>query len=100
MNDNLSLTQKFTNVHYNRAAIYSDMGNYAKAVTNYSKAIDLEPDFAQAYYERGMTYEKLGQYDDALKDMEQYLVLMPQTPDKQAIDHHIQQLKGRISQAA
>ena len=33
-----------------------------RAILDYDKAIQLDPDYALAYYSRGLSYFKLGQY--------------------------------------
>lgn len=40
-------------VFYNRAGVYTQLGEYEKAVEDYSSAIKLYPDFANAYIYRG-----------------------------------------------
>ena len=39
-------------VYYNRAGIQAQLGNIESAVEDYSKAIELYPDFANAYLNR------------------------------------------------
>jgi tetratricopeptide (TPR) repeat protein len=88
----LSLTQQFTNVHYNRAIIFSELGSYEKAISNFNKAIELEETFAPAYYERGLVYHKLGQVDQARHDWQQYLLLKPDGPDKDLVLNLLREL--------
>ena len=47
------------------------------ARAEFTKAIDLLPDYTEAYYNRGLTYEKEGRLDSALKDYKQALLLAP-----------------------
>ncbi len=37
-----------------------DMQDYTSALSAFSKAIELKPDFGEAYYNRGYVYFKLG----------------------------------------
>lgn len=39
-------------VYYNRAALYAQLGDYEAAIRDYSRAIELYPDFANAYLGR------------------------------------------------
>jgi tetratricopeptide (TPR) repeat protein len=52
---------------------------YDQAIADYTKAIELKPDYAQAYTNRGLENEKLGQRDKAIADYHQALSLAPDT---------------------
>jgi tetratricopeptide (TPR) repeat protein len=45
------------------------MGRYDDALTDLSRAIDLNPQYAWAIANRGLTYQLMGRYDDALTDL-------------------------------
>lgn len=55
-----------------------DAGAYDRAITDYTDAIDLKPDFAEAYNNRAYVYMTLGKYDLALPDLEQAIQLRPE----------------------
>ena len=38
----------------NRGIIYSKQGNFTQAMSDYNKAIEINPEFAQAYNNRGL----------------------------------------------
>ncbi|GHV07508.1 hypothetical protein AGMMS50229_14480 [Campylobacterota bacterium] len=46
-------------------------GEHKQAIIEYSRAIDLDPNFSSAYNNRGSTYMLLGDYDRALSDAKQ-----------------------------
>ena len=54
--------------YYMYAEIYSLGGEYALAIVNYTKSIELQPDYAAAYYGRGWSYYKQKNYDKAIVD--------------------------------
>jgi tetratricopeptide (TPR) repeat protein len=54
-----------------------DLGNYTRAITDYTRAIALNPSFAEAYNNRAYTYMKLEQYALALPDLDQAIRLRP-----------------------
>ncbi|MXV73341.1 serine protease, partial [Candidatus Poribacteria bacterium] len=53
------------------------MRNYQDAITAYSKAIQLRPDFANAYVNRGLAKEKLGQHESAITDYSSAIKIDP-----------------------
>jgi Flp pilus assembly protein TadD len=54
--------------YYNRALIYDARNEDQKAIGDYTKCIELDPDDADAYNNRGVIWGSLGKYDDAIKD--------------------------------
>ncbi len=58
-----------------RGVFYMRCNNPSDAITFYTQAITLEPNFAPAYRERAEAYARLGKMDLAINDMEKYLEL-------------------------
>jgi len=54
--------------YYNRGNIYGKKGNLTQAISDYTKAIEINPIFTEAYYNRGNTYEKQGNLTQAISD--------------------------------
>ena len=54
--------------YYKYADLYSQAGRYDLAVVNYTKVIELQPDYAPAYHGRGRAYYKQKNYDKAIAD--------------------------------
>ena len=52
-----------------RGNTYFEKGDYDQAISEYSKAIELDPKLAVAYYNRGNAYYKKGEYDYAWTDI-------------------------------
>ena len=52
-----------------------DKGNFENAIINFTKAIELKPDYAEAYYNRGNAYVKLQQYGKAIYDFNKAIEL-------------------------
>jgi len=50
---------------------------YDQAISEYTKAIELNPNSAEAYYHRGFTYGEKGQYDQAISDYNKALEINP-----------------------
>ncbi len=62
-----------------RGTIYTASKDYDRALSDYDRAIELEPSFAQAYYNRGRIYSLLKRYDEALADLQMSAKLDPAT---------------------
>ena len=63
--------------YFNQGNKKSDLGDYAGAITDYTQAIHLKPDFVSAYYNRGIAKKELGQYIDAIADYTETIRLKP-----------------------
>jgi tetratricopeptide (TPR) repeat protein len=51
-----------------RGNILNDLNDYTEALTDYSKALLIDPSNAIAYNRRGLTYENLKENNKALTD--------------------------------
>lgn len=67
--------------YYTRAMECCNRKDYQGAITNFSVAIDVNPDWADAYYHRGVAYEILAQYQKAIADQNQALLMNPNWSD-------------------
>lgn len=56
--------------------------NYKMAITNFSKAIELDSKYIEAYKERALAKDKIGDFEGSKKDYEQYLVLLEEQNQK------------------
>ncbi len=54
-----------------------DLGNYNAAIADYSRAIELKPDYAEAYNNRAYAYMKMEKYALALPDLDRAIQLRP-----------------------
>jgi tetratricopeptide (TPR) repeat protein len=67
--------------HYNQGVKYQRNGQDGEAISEYTKAIEIDPDFAEAYYARGFAYAHgQGEYGKAILDFTKAIVLAP-TPE-------------------
>ena len=58
-----------------------DFKDYAGAILDFNKAIELNPEYVRAYYERGRTQARLGNYDGAIASCTQALEMDPDDAD-------------------
>jgi tetratricopeptide (TPR) repeat protein len=61
--------------YYSRAGAYEELGNYEKAIEDYSEVIRLDPQDDIAYIARGCVYAKLGNYEKAIEDYDKAVSL-------------------------
>ena len=62
---------------YKTAQTFEKSGNYGDALTNYTKALEIDPEFVKAYVARAKIYEGQEKYADAIKDYERASSLKP-----------------------
>ena len=82
-----------------RALGYSLKGWFDKAVADYDKAIDINPDFAAALNNRAWAYFKLGRPQQGSSDVERALRLAPDNPYALDTRAHIHQSTGNAAAA-
>lgn len=63
------LQPDFSFSYFNKANILCTQKDFRSAIGQYTKAIDVDADFAEAYYNRGLTYLFIGEDDKGLKDL-------------------------------
>jgi tetratricopeptide (TPR) repeat protein len=65
--------------YFNRGLAYAGKGDFANAVTEYYKAIQLEPRYTEAYYNRGLAYlySVNSNISDAIDDFDRVIQLDP-----------------------
>jgi len=68
---------EYAGAYSNRGLAYAELGERKRAIEDYDKAIELNPDFAEAYYNRGIAYAKQQKYNEAIKDFDKAIELNP-----------------------
>jgi tetratricopeptide (TPR) repeat protein len=62
-NDNAEKTPNLPRALVNRGVAYGNLGQWDKAIADYSKAIGINPEYTDGYYDLGVAYGNLGQWD-------------------------------------
>ncbi len=88
--------------YYNRGVDKYDAGDYYGAISDYSKAIEINPRHASAYYNRGTIKGKeLGDYYGAIADYNKSIEINPMDADayrnRGLSKEYIRDLKGACS---
>lgn len=55
--------------HFNKGNLYVEMQDLTSALSSYTRAIELKPDFGEAYYNRGYVYFRLGNRQAGTADL-------------------------------
>lgn len=60
-----------------RGSIYTNGGDYKKALVDFDRAAQLNPKASSVYHSRGLLYTRMREYDNALADLNQAIRLDP-----------------------
>lgn len=82
-----------------RALAYSVRGDYAQALPDYDRAIELRPNFAVALNNRAWAHFKSGNVAQGFEDVERSLALSPQSAHALDTRAHLRQSEGDIQGA-
>jgi tetratricopeptide (TPR) repeat protein len=64
--------------HSNRGIVYVELGQWDKAIVDYTRAIEIDPQYKDAYFNRGIAYGDLEQWNEAIVDYTRTIELDPQ----------------------
>ena len=77
----LDLDKNSNRAYFYRGNAKNASGDHTGAISDYTKAIQLKPDFIVAYYNRGNTKIALKDYTGAISDFTKAIQLEPNDPD-------------------
>ena len=69
--------EKLAAAYTNRGEAYGNLGDPARAIKDFDRALRLDPGDARAYYNRGFAYRKLGDTARAIEDYDRALQIDP-----------------------
>lgn len=73
----LALASPLAQQTWDNAIGYMRQGKYNEAITEFSKFIEISPNYAEAYSNRGTAYDEKGNYDQAISDFTKAIELNP-----------------------
>jgi tetratricopeptide (TPR) repeat protein len=85
--------------YYNRGNIYGKQGNLTQAISDYTKAIEINPKYTEAYYNRGNTYEKQGNLTQAISDYTKAIEINPKYTAAYCNRGNAYQTQGNLKEA-
>lgn len=65
------------NIHNNLGDVYARQGDMQKAIEEFQKAIEINPNYADAYHNLANTYQQMGQIDLAVENYQKALSINP-----------------------
>ena len=71
------VTRTYAEAYNTRGVAHNEKGEFDLAMTDFNKAIELDPDFAKAYINRGAIYIEKGAFDLAIPDFDKAIELDP-----------------------
>jgi tetratricopeptide (TPR) repeat protein len=71
----IEMQPEVARAYLNRGKYYTEIGQFEKALNDFSQAITLDPDSPKNFYDRGTCFFKLGLYEEALHDLSQAIRL-------------------------
>jgi tetratricopeptide (TPR) repeat protein len=85
--------------YYNRGLTYGKKGQYDRAISDFNKAIELNPKYAMAFNDRGVAYFYKGQCDKAISDYNKAIEIDPEYYKAYSNRGNAYLYKGQINQA-
>ncbi|MBW1642482.1 MAG: tetratricopeptide repeat protein, partial [Deltaproteobacteria bacterium] len=64
--------------YFYRGKRYFNLGDYDRAIRDFTRAIEKEKNYVFAYAERGLAWEKKGSHEKALADYDKAIEINPQ----------------------
>ncbi len=77
-NDVISHYQTIPSAYSNRGKLLLEEKKYEEALSDFNKAVELDPNFAQVYNNRGALLMDLNRYEESKKDFDRAVALQPQ----------------------
>lgn len=66
---------------YKTGLTFVEAGNHKDAIDQFTKALNIDPEYAQAYVERARSYEAIGDLQNAADDLKRALVFEQKEPE-------------------
>ncbi len=84
---------------FDRGVEASENDNYDEAIADFTKALEIDPNYAKAYGNRGITYAEKGQPDEAIADFNKALQINPKDAEAYTYRGWAYAYKGQFDQA-
>ena len=86
-------------VYLQRGQSLAAMGQFTRAIDDYGKAIQANPEFSMAFFDRGVAYTRTGQRDLSIADFDRALALKPDFVEALGGRGNVYMMKGQYARA-
>lgn len=88
LNTAARLNPQYAAPHLQLGILHADAANYSAAVSDYERAIQLDPQIEEAHYRLAQTYRQLGQTDKSREQLQLYQQLSQQSAQQADQERH------------
>jgi len=91
---------EIANFYRYRGDLYFELGNYAKALQDFNKAIELKPDLSWGFYGKGRALTKLGKINESIDTFNDYIKVANPKIERNiinAVRNEIRKLKTKLA---
>ena len=98
--DLIETDPRHAQAHQARGIAWYKVGDYERAIADYTASLRIDPRYIRAYYNRGIAWEAEGKLENALQDLRTFQSLDPSVPETEgAIARITKRLKSQIASA-
>jgi tetratricopeptide (TPR) repeat protein len=94
-NEAVSAGDSLPESHYQRGMVLMGRKDYAEAATSFTKATQLDPNFAAAYYYAGLANYRVKRIDLMTNNFERFVKLAPTAPERPEVESILRTVRGR-----
>jgi tetratricopeptide (TPR) repeat protein len=89
-NENKTLLKETADMHYNMGVFFTENRNYPRALKEFRRALDFNPNDPKVHYNLGYLYaEQFKEHGKAMAHFKRYLEIDPQSKDAEAIRSYL-----------
>jgi tetratricopeptide (TPR) repeat protein len=88
LNTAARLNPQYAAAHLQLGILHSDAGNYPAAISDYEKAVQIDPRMEEAHYRLAQAYRQLGQADKSKEQLRLYQQLSKESAQKAERERH------------
>jgi tetratricopeptide (TPR) repeat protein len=81
--------------HYQRGLVLMARREYGDSATAFTKATQLDPNFAAAYYYAGLAYNRAKRIDLMTNNFETFVKLAPNAPERPEVESILRTVRGK-----
>jgi tetratricopeptide (TPR) repeat protein len=85
--------------YYNKGLQHFKQGNYTEAVTDFTSAIAIYPQYEEAFFQRALSHEKLGNTFQSISDYDQVVKINSKNKDAYMLRAHLHSKVGLDDEA-